>query len=203
MLTTVPFLSSAIASLIATAAPSTEIIPFDRPSCASPAHPCLTQVSSQTHANPAYGFQFEYPAGFAIETESEQLIETQSHVQIYTSEDYRALQQGTLYEPGRFIEVSAYENPDRLSAQEWSVQNSPQSNLDPARPNDVDAIRVAGQAAIAFSWCGMFCGDSVVFTNGDRNVVVVVAIIDAAPADPVRAAFEQILNTFQFVDSDA
>ena len=150
----------------------------------------------QTFTSERFNFRLRYPSSYIVDTTYENRYPDEGHINLYSDLAYQAIRSGVVGDGEDFISVSIFQNPSYLDPIEWSRQNVAQSNFDD-KYRDVD---LAGRAAIAYTWCGLICGDNIVLANRDGDLVYVLSVGYGVPDAPIREDFEEIANSFQLLD---
>jgi hypothetical protein len=160
-----------------------------------------TKEGLQTFSSSTLGFRISFPNVYSVDRSAE------------SQGTIRLARAGAQNTPGQqpgggganksgseagSILVSAFDNPNKLSAADWAKQNDAQSAFVSGRQSDYRSYRFAGQPAIAYSWCTSECGDSVVFPSRDGKKMVVISAVYELPGDPVRWEFQDVVGKFQF-----
>ncbi len=169
------------------------------PGSASP-----TPVPMQNiYTNAQFGFYFEYPNGYTLDTRNEMQPSTepdtlQSSVYLWTTEDYELIRsgalegQGTEYPPN--ISISVHDNSDSRSLSDW---------IDPtgalvADKSVVTTASVAGQEAIAYPSSGLYELDNFLLLTPDGRHLIHLRVEYFDREAPSREAFEQVVASFRF-----
>lgn len=155
--------------------------------------------SLKTYRSEAYGISFSYPALYRLEEREVGGAERGRYVIVLTedTEENRLIREGK--SPGRegptAITVEVFQNNlDRTPLEAW-VEGTSYSNyklaLAPYRETTL-----AGVPALAYSWDGLYRGESVVAEHA-RNIVM-LSVTYLAPEDAIRAHFETVRSTAAF-----
>lgn len=151
------------------------------------------------HTSNRFEFQFDYPTGFIVESESSSAEENRSleWINLWTQRDYDEIQsRSTPTELPPNVSVAVQQNPQRLALRDWVMRNNQF-----ASPNGFRSLTIAGQDAIAFQSTGLYDYENVVLTMPSSPDVIVIRLDkDGLPEreDIYRPAFQKIISSLQF-----
>ena len=159
--------------------------------------------SRQTYQNQKFGFNFTYPSNYILEERNNNL--SLKSLILWDKKDYQALQSG-FYEqtdgPLRDISIVVYPNANLLSPLEWAKNNNNYSNFSsPLRKDNYRNIDFAGQAGISYTWCGLACGDNIIFTSRDKRYIFTLTVVYGDRLDLIKQDFQYIISTFKLSNS--
>lgn len=158
------------------------------------------KVGMSMYENYLYSFNFEYPQNLYMK-EKDAVPGAKSLLSIVMAEgtkDNVALIEGTYKGPPRegptSITMDVYSNEKKLSASDWAKQdvNWASSN------KEVSNVPVNGIQGVAYSWSGLYEGESVIVTRGTEAYVFSVTWLTAE--DQILKDFDMILKSFSFVE---
>ncbi len=149
------------------------------------------QALFKTYENAEYGIAFEYPARYVLE-EKEVGNAQQSHFAIILTE--AAISTTTASEGPTAITFDIYQNNiDNVSVQKWVTDNNT-SNFNLAL-GPVATTTVVGKEALAYTWDGLYRGDSVVFAHNTN--IVMSSVTYMTPEDQIRKDFSSVLQSLR------
>ncbi len=141
------------------------------------------QSHYQTYQSQRLNFKIAYPSSYQLDSSAE-------------NRGYLQLQPKATNQAGRIV-ITAFNNPNRLSALEWVRQRTAESNF-AHRQDDPKRYTFAGQPAVSYPWCTKVCGDNVVFPSRDRQKMMVLSVLYDYPSDPIRWDFQNMIGKFRF-----
>ena len=150
------------------------------------------------YQNDIYGFQFSY---LPSEVTVEETIDASS-VLIWLNEEYQALQSGAYEEANDMhgpanVGIAIHDNSQQLDLRKWIDQSNSFYE-----PSDFQDVKVADQTAIMFKSIGLYDTEDIVFANPDDSTIVSISFPqDTVGENPYRDVFEQIINSFAFIDN--
>jgi hypothetical protein len=158
-------------------------------------------ASSQvTYQSPKFGFKITYPNSYTLDKTFENKYPDQGYLTLWKNSDYQAIQAGKLFAtetPSSSISISAFSNPNKLSALQWVNKNTPQSNFNRFRQGNYKSLNFVGQSAISYSWCGLNCGDNIVFPSKNGQYIITLNVGYGNKSDKIRQDFQKIISTFK------
>jgi hypothetical protein len=160
----------------------------------------LAASSPVTYQSQKFGFKITYPNSYTLDKSFENKYPDQGYLTLWKNSDYQAIQAGKLYTteaPSSSISISAFSNPNKLSALQWVNKNTPQSNFNRFRQGNYKTLNFVGQSAISYSWCGLICGDNIVFPSKNGQYIIILNVGYGNKSDKIRQDFQQIISTFQ------
>lgn len=170
--------------------------PSTTPTSPSSPNPAAPEVKN-TYQSSRFGFRFQYPDQFTVDNRSEtQPPEAQEfllgQLEVWTSEDYQAIASGTWKgnEYPASVTISIFDNTTNRPLTAWkdgSLSRSPDQST-----------TVAGQSAISYASEGLYSADNVIFASPDGRYVIHIRGAYISADDPMRQAFQRIVNSFQF-----
>jgi hypothetical protein len=148
------------------------------------------------------GFQFDYPAGFVVESKSssgkgdDRSLEW---VDLWTQRDYDGIKSNvTPTELPPNVSIAVQKNPQRLGLLDWVWRRRSSQFVSPAR---FTSLTVAGQTAIAFQSTGLYDYENVVLAMPTSSDVMVIRLAkDGLPERNAtyRPVFQQVISSLQF-----
>lgn len=158
-------------------------------------------ASSQvTYQSQKFGFKITYPNSYTLDKTFENKYPDQGYLTLWKNSDYQAIRAGKLFTteaPSSSISISAFSNPNKLSALQWINKNTPQSNFNRLRQGNYKTLNFVGQSAISYSWCGLNCGDNIVLPSKKGQYIIILNVGYANKSDKIRQDFQRIISTFQ------
>lgn len=147
-------------------------------------------------------FSFTYPSNYVLVENRDN--NSSLDITLWGDKDYRDIQSG-VYDrselPLRSISISVYPNSNNRSPLEWARNNNNISNFSSTfRKGEHKNINLAGQTAISYTWCGLGCGDNIIFTSKDNKYIFLLDVVygDESGLYLVREDFKYIISTFKF-----
>lgn len=163
----------------------------------------LFRVRSETpslaaYASEAFGIRFKYPKNYVLETK-ELGDGHRGHFAIILTEDTeenRLVREGKAppREGPTAIIFDLYQSPETLDPLTW-VKGHSGSNFK-LSDETYSTISVADKSAIAYTWDGLYRGDTVVIQH--RDYMAAIAVTYLAPEDTKRNDFAKMLKTLKF-----
>jgi hypothetical protein len=156
-----------------------------------------TPQSQNVYPSARFGFWFEYPNGYVVDSSNENRQPKpgepwQGTIEIWKSTDYQAIKtpnfKGGELPPN--ISISVYSNPNRLPLSHWKDNLSIGSS-------GTRAMTVAGQEAIAYTSTGLYEFDNVLLSSPDGRRVIRLSRGYLNASDPSRQAFQQVISSFR------
>lgn len=141
------------------------------------------------YRNDAYGIAFTYPSSYALSEKNADGTDLAHRITLAAADT----NQPAAGEGPTAITVSIYGNPNDLSVASWIEQN-PQSNYKQATSQYASAT-VASQAALAYSWDGLYQAKSTVFKNKDTIVMVTVTYDN--PSERIVSDYNSLLSSLE------
>ncbi len=145
-------------------------------------------VGTSLYANGTYGVSFAYPAGYLL-SEGE-TGEGSYAVTLIREEDAVPVigaGEGPTAVTLEFVPAS-----EDFTLSDWLA--SPRSNFH-LSDGTYASTTAAGKEAVHYGWSGLYEGETTAFLHEDW--VVAVSVTYFSPADPIRSAYEQILETLR------
>lgn len=164
---------------------------------AVPELPAPSNENLKAYSNEEYGISFSYPSDLYLFERSDGGTPERPQLSLFLVEDTeenRAVLEGRTTEPREGpigITVDVYQNPEKLSAEEW-LQNDTTWTV---ANSTAEPITVAGREGVTFTWSGLYEGKTVVVTEGDK--MYVFASTWMSEGDWTRNQFGKILDSLQ------
>ena len=157
------------------------------------------KVGMSLYENYLYSFKFEYPENLYMKEQEGVLGKSDlSMVLVEGTKENIDLIEGRYSGPGRegptMISIDVYKNEKMLSSEEWAKQDVNWNTGD----KEVSFIKVNGIQAVAYSWSGLYEGENVIITKGQKAYVFSVTWMN--PEDQILKDFDMILKSFTFVE---
>lgn len=155
--------------------------------------------SQKTYQNKEFAFSFSYPNNYILENKDIQNISL--YLTLWDKKDYQYMRspegKKENHPPGRYIDVLVYPNPERLSALEWAKTSNMSGFNSVTRQGEAKNINIAGQSGISYISCGLYCGDTILFTARDNRYVFSLFATSYEESDPILKDFETVKSTFK------
>jgi hypothetical protein len=147
-----------------------------------------SQSAGQTYANDTYGVSFSYPEGYVLSEEmgGEGLYV----VRLIREEDAVPVVAGGEGPTAITLEIAPVE--DDLTLEGWLT--SPASNFQISN-GTYSSHEVEGLSAVHYSWSGLYEGETTALLH--EGHVVALSVTYMSPADPIRAAYDEVLSTLR------
>jgi hypothetical protein len=156
-----------------------------------------TPETKNTYQSSRFGFRFQYPDQFTVDTRSEaKPTEAQEfllgELRVWKSEDYQAIVSGTwkANEYPASIIIWVFDNTAKRPLTAWK-----DSSL--SRGADQNTT-VAGQPAISYASDGLYSADNVIFASPDGRYVIHIQGAYISADDSRRQAFQRVVSSFTF-----
>ena len=145
---------------------------------------------SSTYANSVYGISFSYPAGCVLdEREAGNGERSRYVITLISGEALANIPQDGEGPPAITIDIFQ-NNLDKQKVEEWIRGNS-FSNFKLSPDDALASTTVAGRDAYAYTWDGLYRGESTVFAHKDN--IIMASVTYLSPEDAIRPDFFQIL----------
>lgn len=152
------------------------------------------------YENYLYNFRFEYPENLYMK-ESESADPNMSLLSLVLVEGTKEnvdLIEGRYTGAGRegptTITVDVYNNSKKLTPEQWAKQDK-NWNIG---SKQISTGRVGETGGVAYTWSGLYEGESVIITKGEEAYVFTVTWM--TPEDQILKDFDKILKLFAFVE---
>lgn len=148
-----------------------------------------------THKSEQWGFQFQYPSNYVLDTEQENKFSDQSHLILIDSVVYESMQAMENTEGGASVVLSTYLNPEKVSALQWAKENVAHSNF----AVEYTTTQVDGRDAMFYSWSGLGYGDTVLLASDSREHVYSFGVMYMDENDEIQNDFWQIVKSIELL----
>jgi hypothetical protein len=149
----------------------------------------------KTYSSPEYGIEFRYPSAYQLEErDGEGSAQRRHHIlTLIRTEDLPAPQGG---EGPPSITIEMFQNDlDDQTTEGW-IRNSSSSNFKLSLDNRLSTTTIAGQTALAYTWDGLYRGDTIAIAR--PTYVYAFSVTYREPEDPIRSDFEKLMRTVVF-----
>ncbi|MDB5238169.1 MAG: hypothetical protein JWM46_439 [Candidatus Kaiserbacteria bacterium] len=155
-------------------------------------------ITALTYTSSTYGITFNYPSNYTlsqkdVKTDASNKVSAH-HAITLVSNSAKAVNNG---EGPTAITIDIYPNPKKLLVQDW-IKNTDASNYKLAvDPKMQDALvgNMGGTNAYAYTWSGLYNGNSFVFTH--KNNIVMASVTYLTTKDVILNDFIQIMSTLR------
>ncbi len=149
----------------------------------------------RTYSSSAHALTFWYPSVYFLREQDSGTVESRAHsiVLVEDTKSNRDILDGVgavASEGPTSITIAVYQNPKKLSAQEWAKVDS-NWNL-----GTKTTVSIGGMEGISYTWDGLYLGKTSVVANGGRIYVFTVTWI--APTDRILNDFAALLHSVVF-----
>ena len=179
--------------------PSPEPLNGSESAVADPLSPAQPEEEWLVHKNEKWGFEFSYPAPeYVIKTDAESSSPDQSHIHLYDQEIYQKMQEMEAFEGSSVIQLSAYANPQGLSAQAWA-----QKDLTPNDPiPEYEFIQVDGKEGISYVSTVAYGKARSIFVPLDGTIYA-FHVLFSEEGEKIVSDFNAIVKTIVFTQPSA
>ena len=157
--------------------------------------PEVISEAAARYASREHGISFSYPEGYAV-FESDPSPSRHEIALVEDTEENRAVFEGRAPE-GRegpiAITIDIRKNPSRASAESWA-RSSADSNLS-LGGGLFATTTIDGAEGIAYPWSGLYEGETVAVSRGERIYVFTATYITSE--DPTARDFARVLESVQ------
>lgn len=159
--------------------------------------PNATKENWLSYKSQKWAFEFQYPSDYVLDTSYENEYSDQGHIQLYEKSTYEAIQGEKIIEGASLIELSIYNNSEKLSALEWAKKDTAHSNFNGKHKT----VQVNNRSAMSYSWAGLVEGDTILLTSDNKNYVYVFTVMYGGEESEIRKSFLRILETIKFQEA--
>ena len=150
--------------------------------------------SWNSYVSERFGFSFENPGDFFIETTYEDHYPDQGHIHIYEMKYWDFITGPPQPRSGPpLIEISAYSDKDNLGLLGWAKMDTTHSNYSGVH-ND---FNVDGNESIRYTWEGMGKGETVLLLSPSKDYIISISML---VTEDLVSPYEEILKSFKFID---
>ena len=143
-----------------------------------------------TYANSIYGISFSYPDTYALQ--EREVGNGERYHYVITLIDKGAL--ANIPQDGEgppAISIDIYQNDiEKQKIEKW-IRGNGFSNFKLSPDGAISTTTVAALEAYAYTWDGLYRGESVVFAH--RENIIMVSVTYLSPDDAIRSDFSNIL----------
>ena len=149
----------------------------------------------KAYSSPEYGIEFRYPPAYQLEERDSAGSAQRRHhiVTLMRIEDLPPPQGG---EGPPSITIEMFQNDLDAATTEGWIRNSSLSNFKLSLDNRLSTTTIAGQTALAYTWDGLYRGDTIAIAR--PAYVYAFSVTYREPEDPIRSDFEKLLRTVVF-----
>jgi len=151
------------------------------------------QNQMQSYSSATHGIAFQYPQSYALEERTAQGASAPRHTIVIA--DREALAEAPENGEGpTSITVDIFPNPSGQTPEAW-VRSNNQSNFQLAVNGTLATSNVSGKSAVAYTWDGLYRGDSYVFAHTGN--ILMFSVTYMTPEDTIRDDFARLLQTLE------
>lgn len=181
--------------------PSASSVSSSPSASSSPLASSPAATATNRYDNPSIGLGFTYPQDFVVDdaATTQPPESATALIELWQQERFEAIQAGE-YEGGTEfppnVQITVYDNPDRLSLQDWVARQNQQFT----QPQDFQTRTIANQPALTFASTGLYEHENVVLQGRDETEVIGISLATVgveAVDEPNRRAFDQVLSSLE------